>query len=289
MLPRVAGILERTHVAADARRVALNTVSTATALNDRVRRNTYEVARVGVMSALDCKKSFETALLKTAAQLAPGKYRAYIKNDFNPDTGIAHRPVINKHITLNIPAKVGPGSRIEDMREGSIESYKDFMDDYTEAVATAIISYVQVGSSGSGATSVHTVAIPSGGGAATEGRTVPEIFNNKSVVEIKAKDNGCCWRSLAVLIMGSKDGNTKTRESAQEQAAKYLCSQTPYVWGERVAVDDIPNIEQSSNVSVNILDLDNLPLLNTTGYIHESMIYKYAHDKGKLTCWLLFW
>ena len=78
----MTGILERTHVAADARRVTLNTVSTASALNDRVRRNTYEVARVGVMSALDCKKSFDTALLKTAAQLAPGKYRTYIKKRF---------------------------------------------------------------------------------------------------------------------------------------------------------------------------------------------------------------
>ena len=63
------------------------------------------------------------------------------------------------------------------------------MDDYTEAAATAIISYVQVGASGSGATSVHTVAIPSGGAAAaTEGRTIPEIFNKKSIVEIKAKE-----------------------------------------------------------------------------------------------------
>ena len=184
-------MLERTHAAADERRVILNTVPSASALNDRVRRNTFEVARVGVKSALDCKKSFETALLKTATLLSPGKYRTYIKNDFNPDTGIAHRPVINKSITLNIPAKVGPGSRIEDILEGLIEDYNDFMDDYTEAVAAAIISYVQVGASGSGATSVHTVAIPSGGGSATEGRTIPDIFNKKSVVEIKAKDNGC--------------------------------------------------------------------------------------------------
>ena len=88
--------------------------------------------------------------------------------------------------------------------------------------------------------------------------------------------------------MGSKDRNIKTRESAQEKAAKYLCAQTPYVWGECVAVDDIPNIEQFLNVSINILDLANLPLLNTTGYIHESMIYKSAYAKGKLTCWLLF-
>ena len=88
--------------------------------------------------------------------------------------------------------------------------------------------------------------------------------------------------------MGVKDRNIKTRESAQEKAAKYLCDQTPYVWGECVAVDAIPNIEQFLNVSINILDLDNLPLLNTTGYIHESMVYKAAYDKGKLTCWLLF-
>ena len=74
----------------------------------------------------------------------------------------------------------------------------------------------------------------------------------------------------------------------KKKAARYLCSQTPYVWGERVAVDDIPNIEQFFNVSANILDLDKLPLLNTTGYIHESMIYKSAYAKGKLTCWLLF-
>ena len=72
-------MLERSHAAADERRVTLNTVSTASALNDRVRRNTYEVARVGVMSALDCKKSCVTALVKTATQLSPGKYRTYIK------------------------------------------------------------------------------------------------------------------------------------------------------------------------------------------------------------------
>ena len=73
------------------------------------------------------------------------------------------------------------------------------MDDYTEAVGAAIISYVQVGASGSGTTSVHTVAIPSGGGG-TEGLTIPEIVNKKSIVEIKAKDNGfgvvlqcCLW------------------------------------------------------------------------------------------------
>ena len=99
------------------------------------------------------------------------------------------------------------------------------MDDYTEAVGAAIISYVQVGASGSGTTRVHTVAIPFGGGAATEGRSIPEIFNKKSVVEIKAKDNGCFWRSLAVLIMGSKDRNIRTRESAHGNAAKYLCAQ----------------------------------------------------------------
>ena len=170
--------MERSHAAADERRVVLNTVSSASALNGRVRRHTYEVARVGVMSALACKKSFETALLKTATQLAPGKYRVYIKNDFNPDTGIAHKPVISEHITLNIPAKVGPGSSIKDIVD-SVEGFEDFMYNHCESVAAAIVSYVQVGASGSGTTSVHTAAIPSGGGVATEGRTMPEIFNKK--------------------------------------------------------------------------------------------------------------
>ena len=50
------------------------------------------------------------------------------------------------------------------------------MDDYCEEVSAAIISYMQVGASGSGTTSVHTVAIPSGGGVATEGRTIPEYL-----------------------------------------------------------------------------------------------------------------
>ena len=121
------------------------------------------------------------------------------------------------------------------------------MYNHCESVAAAIVSYVQVGASGSGTTSVHTASIPSGGGAATEGRTIPEIFNKKSVVKIKSKDNACFWRSLAVLIMGGKDRNIKTRETAQEKAAKYLCSQTPYNWGDRVAVDAIPNIEQFLN------------------------------------------
>ena len=131
------------------------------------------MARVGVKSALDYRKSFGTALLKTATRLSPGKYRTYIKNDFNPDTGIAHRPVISKNITLNIPAKVGPGSRIEDILEKSLESFDDFMYNYCEEVAAAIISYIQVGASGSGTASVHTASIPSRGGAATEGRTIP--------------------------------------------------------------------------------------------------------------------
>ena len=75
----VIGILDRPHTAADARRVILNTGSSATALNGRVSRNTFEVARVGVKSALAYKKSYETALLKAATQLSPGKYRTYIK------------------------------------------------------------------------------------------------------------------------------------------------------------------------------------------------------------------
>ena len=88
--------------------------------------------------------------------------------------------------------------------------------------------------------------------------------------------------------MGSKDRNIKTRETAQEKAAKHFRTQSTYAWGDRASIDNIPIIEELLNISINILDLNNLPLLNTTGYTHESMIYKSSYDKSKLTCWLLF-
>ena len=67
----LTGILERKHQEAEANKVILKPVSSSSALNGRVRRQTFTQVRVGANAALSREKKYTTAILKAVMQLPP--------------------------------------------------------------------------------------------------------------------------------------------------------------------------------------------------------------------------
>jgi hypothetical protein len=55
-----------------------------------------------------------------------------------------------------------------------------------------------------------------------------------------------------------------------------------------VSLDLIPEIEEKLQFSILVLNIDELPILGSAGYIYDSLLYKGGCIKGDRQMWLLF-
>jgi len=58
-------------------------------------------------------------------------------------------------------------------------------------------------------------------------------------------------------------------------------------WDDAVSVESFSKIEQILKCNIYLLDVDNLPVLNTTATLYQSLLYKSQYDENYKQCWLL--
>ncbi len=61
-----------------------------------------------------------------------------------------------------------------------------------------------------------------------------------------------------------------------------------FEWGRQVVFTDIPEIEEKLSVNILILDINNLPIAETTKNIFNSIMYKNFNKERIKSYWLLF-
>ena len=148
--------------------------------------------------------------------------------------------------------------------------------------------YAKISAAAGARGGVSAVSMPSGG-AGTKSRDLKNIYNKQSVIRIKNEDNNCFWYALAIATMSGDNRNIKTRESALVKAGKFLCNKFNYIWDTQVSFDQIIEIEeQYKGLNIYVLDVNNLPLLNTTIHLATALLYKSEYSEDNIQCWLLY-
>jgi hypothetical protein len=66
-----------------------------------------------------------------------------------------------------------------------------------------------------------------------------------------------------------------------------LCAHCGLEWNKPVSVDEIPKIEKKLDARVLILDMEKIPMLNSTIGIYETLMYKNDEVKSNKQFWLL--
>ena len=200
------------------------------------------------------------------------------------------------------------GDKVDDKRDGAYKDKKNNKSKYTDkhipylsrfvgrAPAEGFSSqerytkpfYAKISAAAGASGGVSAVSMPSGG-AHTKSRELKDIYNKKSVIRVKNIDNNCFWYALAVSTMNNENKDIKRRETALIKAGKFLCNKYNYTWDTEVSIDQIREIEeQNQGLNVFVLDANNIPLLNTTINLANSLLYKSDYNEENTQCWLLF-
>ena len=66
-----------------------------------------------------------------------------------------------------------------------------------------------------------------------------------------------------------------------------LCAHCGLEWNKPVSVVEIPKIEKKLDARILILDMEKIPMLNTTIGIYETLMYKNDEVKSNKQFWLL--
>ena len=116
------------------------------------------------------------------------------------------------------------------------------------------------------------------GGAITDEQR-KDLFDKHSLVTIKNDGNSCFWHASVITshthhkqIKQIKEG----RGSIRNKLAIHMCEHVGFDWHERVAIDDIPLVEEAINKEGKdkyqycVLNIDELPQMNHTGSIMDS-------------------
>ena len=70
--------------------------------------------------------------------------------------------------------------------------------------------------------------------------------------------------------------------------AKDLCNRCNMEWDKPVAINEIENVESILQCSILVFDIDNLPVLNTTNNVYNSLMYKSEFNADYKQCHLLY-
>ena len=59
-------------------------------------------------------------------------------------------------------------------------------------------------------------------------------------------------------------------------------------WNTPVSMNEIKHVEEMLKCNIFVFDIDNLPILNTTTNIYNSLMYKSEYNENYKQCYLLF-
>ena len=131
------------------------------------------------------------------------------------------------------------------------------------------------------------IKIPSGGARTTE-RDTNSILNKKSVLRIINDDNNCFWYALACLM---NPENTALKDSrnklARAKVASKICQKCKLQFDEKVSFNAIPFVEKTYNCNINILNLNDIPVLGASIDLMNCLMYK-SENRGNNHYFLLY-
>ncbi len=133
------------------------------------------------------------------------------------------------------------------------------------------------------------IEIPTGG-AYTTSTAREDILNKSSVVKVVNNDDNCFWYALTNLIFSNHARVKEIRRGRKIRTdlSKELCEKCGFEWNKQISLADIPTIENILKINISVLDIENLPVLNTTTNIYNSLMYKNTTKIFNTRYWLLF-
>ena len=136
--------------------------------------------------------------------------------------------------------------------------------------------------------SFNFIGIPEGG-ARSVCRDKLSILNKKSVNKVTNDDNNCFWYALTMQVYAKHKSiaSIKAGRPIRTTLAMELCSHCGLEWNKPVSFDEIPKIEKKLDARILILDMEKVPMLNSTIGIYETLMYKNDEIKSKQQFWLL--
>ena len=135
----------------------------------------------------------------------------------------------------------------------------------------------------------HFINVPSGGTGATTSREKLSILNKTSVNRVVNDDNNCFWYALVMLVYANhaQIKEIKMGRKIRTVLAMELCSHCELEWNKPVSFDEIHIVEEMLNVNIMVVDIEQIPVLNTTSRIYNSLMYKNSSIKSPTKYWLL--
>ena len=136
--------------------------------------------------------------------------------------------------------------------------------------------------------SFHFIKIPDGG-ARSVCRDKLSILNKTSVNTVTNDDNNCFWYALTMLIYSNHKSYSSIRRGRpiRTHLAMELCAHCGLEWNKPVSFDEIPKIEKAIDANILILNMENIPMLNSQIGIYQTLMYKNDEIKSKQQFWLL--
>ena len=126
------------------------------------------------------------------------------------------------------------------------------------------------------------IEIPHGSGSATTSRERLSILNKQSVNRVVNDDNNCFWYALVMLVYANHGQikQIKMGRKIRTTLAMELCSHCEMEWNKPVSFDEIPMVEEMLNANIMVVDIKQIPVLNTTARIYNSRMYKNCSVKS---------
>jgi hypothetical protein len=133
------------------------------------------------------------------------------------------------------------------------------------------------------------VDIPSGGAWKSD-KKKDDIYDGKSVIQVKNDDNNCFWYALTNLIYSKhkQEKQIKMGRKIRTTLAKELCETCEMTWDEKINIGQIGYIEEKLKININIVDIDEMPASRCCSSIMESLKYYNHENMYKEKYWLLF-
>jgi len=131
------------------------------------------------------------------------------------------------------------------------------------------------------------ILLPSGR-AATTSRKRDDILNKKSVLQIINNDNNCFWYGLICLLNPTNRSiRDKRNTQARIKPAMELCKKCKLNWNEPISFLHLPLIEEKLDCNIYVIDLNNIPFLDSNINIWNNLMYK-SENKNKNQYYFLY-
>jgi hypothetical protein len=113
-------------------------------------------------------------------------------------------------------------------------------------------------------------------------------MNKKSVISIINDNNNCFWYAIACLMNPTNRTIRDNRnQKARDKVAMSICNKSKLQWDTPVRLDSIIFVEKTYNININVIELQNLPILGGNVNIFNSLLYK-SDNRDTITHYLLY-